>query len=288
MVRALIKENLSTMPPLYRRIAQYILDNGKNIGFSSIYEVSDAIGVSNASLVRFARSLGLKGYSELRRRLQQDIAQKISSYEKISGSGLGCLSRNSQRQKFFENEQENLCRTFENLDTETLDRVVAAITDAEKIFLAGFGLTRHFMGSFEYSLRATLDKSVVPICGCVSDYTPSLKSFTSRDCLFLATFPPYSGEGMHIATVVRERGGVFILITDSSACPFYSFADTVVRCERNSLLLNNSYVGLVAVLQTFVNQASLALKETSAVEREKNRTMERTGYAAIGSQGIAD
>lgn len=283
MIFERIKENLPTMSPLHKKIAQYILDSGQSVGFFSIYEMSESIGTSNATLVRFARSLGMKGYSDLRRELQDEIAHRISSYEKISSSGLGELSRNKQRQMFFQNEQENLRKTFENFDTDTLDKIVEYIKTSEKIFLAGFGLTRHFIGSFEYSLRATLEKQVVPIYGCVSDYTPSLKSFTSKDCLILTTFPPYSGEGMHIASFAREKGGTFILITDSSACPFYSYANIVVRCERNSLLLNNSYVGLVAVLQTIVNQASLAQKERSAEERKATEEMEKKGYAVVSA-----
>ncbi len=288
MIFGRIKENLPTMSPLHKKIAQYILDNGQSVGFSSIYKMSEDIGISNATLVRFARSLGMKGYSELRRQLQAEIAHQVNSYEKITSSGLNGLSRNKQRQMFFQNEQENLRKTFENLDNDALDKIVEYIKTSERIFLAGFGLTRHFMGSFEYSLRTTLEKQIIPIYGCVSDYTPSLKSFTSRDCLFLTTFPPYSGEGMHIASFTKERGGAFILITDSSACPFYSFADIVVRCERNSLLLNNSYVGLVAVLQTLVNQASLAQKEESAEERKENQEMEQKGYAVISAYKAVD
>lgn len=66
--------------------------------------------------------------------------------------------------------------------------------------------------------------------------------------MFLMTFPPYSLEVRHVAKVVKEKSGSLFLFTDSAACPVYSEADKVIRCITNSLLLTNSFAGLISIL----------------------------------------
>jgi DNA-binding MurR/RpiR family transcriptional regulator len=68
MVLAKIRDSLSTMPSNFHKIGSYILDHEQNVAFASIYAISQAVGVSNASLVRFAKSLGLDGYQALKRK----------------------------------------------------------------------------------------------------------------------------------------------------------------------------------------------------------------------------
>lgn len=279
-----VRKLLPDMPPNFRKIASYILDHEQNVAFSSIYDISKAIGVSNASLVRFAKSLGEDGYQSFKREIQDDIKHRLSPYEKITFTNLDTFPREKQRQKFCDNEVSNLRRTLDKLDVNTLDRLVAAMKSARRIFVAGFGLSRYFIGSFKYSLLATLDKDIIEITGSVSDYAPDLKSFKSADCLVFMTFPPYSAEGEHLASLVKERGGTFILFTDSAACPVYSYADIVVRCENNSLLLHNSYVGGLAVLQILANMLSLEGKSASAEGRREVNAIQAEGYKAIGAQ----
>jgi len=281
MILEKIKKALPEMAPNFRKIGSYILDHEQSVAFASIYTISKAIGVSNASLVRFAKSLELDGYQSFKHEIQDEIKHRLSPYDKIALRELDLLPEEKRLQKLFLNEVNNLRNTLDNIKLPELQAMAESIRSSRKIFTSGFGVTRHLVRIFEYTLLSSVSKEVSVISGSVSDYAPMLKSFTSDDAMFLMTFPPYSDEVRHVAKVVKERGGKLHLFTDSAICPVYSLADTVIKCDTNSLLLSNSYVGLVSILNILVHMVFLGSADSSIESRSQTLTMQENGYAAI-------
>ena len=281
MILGTIREKLPELTPNFRNIASYILDHEQIIAFASIYAVSSSIGVSNSSLVRFAKNLGLTGYQNLKHQIQDELKFHLLPYDKIALRELDILPEKKRLQKLFLNEVNNLRNTFDNIKLCDLQTMAESIRSSRKIFVSGFGATRHIVRAFEYTLTSSVNKDVSVISGSVSDYSPALKSFTSDDAMFLMTFPPYSDEVRHVAKVVKERGGKLHIFTDSASCPVYSLADTVIKCDTNSLLLTNSYAGLVSILNILVHMVFLGSTNTSIESRSQTLAMQEGGYAAI-------
>jgi len=281
MILGKIREMLPGMPPNFRKIGSYILDHEQSVAFASIYIISEAVGVSNASMVRFAKSLGLAGYQDFKREIQDEIRHRLGPYDKIALRELDLLPEEKRLQKLFLNEVNNLRNTLDNIKLPELQAMAESIRSSRKIFTSGFGVTRHLVRIFEYTLLSSVSKEVSVISGSVSDYAPMLKSFTSDDAMFLMTFPPYSDEVRHVAKVVKERGGKLHLFTDSAICPVYSLADTVIKCDTNSLLLSNSYVGLVSILNILVHMVFLGSADSSIESRSQTLAMQEAGYVAL-------
>jgi DNA-binding MurR/RpiR family transcriptional regulator len=281
MILEKIKKALPEMAPNFRKIGSYILDHEQTVAFASIYTISKAIGVSNASLVRFAKSLELDGYQSFKHEIQDEIKHRLSPYEKIALRELDLLPEEKRLQKLFLNEVNNLRNTFDNIKIPDLQGMAESIRSARRIFICGFGASGHLARTFEYSLMSSVKKDVTVISGSVSDYTPRLRAFAAEDVMFILTFPPYSEEIRHVAKVVKSQGGTLHLLTDSATCPIYSMADRVVKCDTNSLLLSNSYVGLVSILNILVHTVFLGSKDSSIEARTQTHTMQLDGYAAI-------
>ena len=285
MILDKIKKELPEMAPNFRKIGSYILDHEQSVAFASIYTISKAIGVSNAPLVRFAKSLELDGYQSFKHEIQDEIKHRLSPYEKIALRELDLLPEEKRMQKLFLNEVNNLRNTFDNIKIPDLQGMAESIRSARRIFICGFGASGHLARTFEYPLLSSIKKDVAIISGSVSDYTPRLRAFTAEDVMFILTFPPYSEEIRHVAKVVKTIGGTLNLFTDSAMCPIYSMADRVVKCDTNSLLLSNSYVGLVSILNILIHTVFLGSKDTSIEVRSQTLTMQLDGYASIQAAG---
>lgn len=67
-----------------KAIAKYICENSEIVAFMTAQMLSEAAGVSESSVVRFARQLGFDGYIELRRALQQLIKDRIATREEAA------------------------------------------------------------------------------------------------------------------------------------------------------------------------------------------------------------
>ncbi len=284
MVQERIRETLSSMSPSFQEVGRWMLDNYDSIGFTSVNELSKIIGVSNASLVRYTQALGFTGYKQFKETVQEELRTKLKPDSNVVLNELDVLPIKKKLQKLADNEIQNLSKTLKGLSVQSLSRMVQGVLGCNRIFVSGFGVSKNIMQIFEYALVSMQIKEVHSITGSISDYSARLASMNSSDCLFIMTMPPYSPEALQVANAAHARKVKVYLFTDSAACPIYPIADSVACSANNSLLLTNSFVGMVAVIQVFINMLLLGSDENLIPHMKAVVATEREGYAWLKSQ----
>jgi len=285
MVLTKISEMLNQFSPANLKIANYILGNYSEIGFISVEDLSNHSGVSKASVVRFARIVGYSGFDELKKAIQSELRKKLSPYEKIAITDLDRRSLQKQLEELSRNEINNLRKTLDSLTPEEAIKWVEAIIEARHIYLAGFGATRFVISLLSYALATFQSKPLWMLTGSVSDFSPRVKHMESKDLLIIMTFPPYSKEVEYVVSVARKKGTKILLACDSPQCPVFPYAYSAVICESNSLLLNNSFVGPIALIQILSNFLLLREKKTGMKEMKEIWNVELEGYKYIAKEG---
>jgi DNA-binding MurR/RpiR family transcriptional regulator len=252
-IAARINAALPAMLPTNKKIALGVLEDAQLVGFSSIQSLGRAFGVSEASIIRFAKDLGFSGFADLKKTIQKAIKQQLNPYGEISSAELTGLDDRQQLERVMRLESENLRKTFRNLDPRALGAIIDGLAQAERVYICGFGSTRHIIGLYGFLLTSNAAKQVVTLSGSIADYIQKLSLFTERDALLVATIPIYAREDIQIARLARKRGGKVYLFTDSARCPVYPLADQTVLCGNTSLQYTNSYVGLIAAFKVLMD-----------------------------------
>ena len=80
----LIHKNFTKFSKSQKLIADYILENYDKAAFMTAAKLGTTVGVSESTVVRFADSLGYKGYRELQNDLQELIKNKLTTVQRIS------------------------------------------------------------------------------------------------------------------------------------------------------------------------------------------------------------
>lgn len=118
------------------KIAKYVLDNYDSVLSSNITELAEKAGVSDASVVRFCKSLGYKGYQDFKINAARDILPREKhlnpSLEPSDDMGTIC-------KKIFGTEVAVLDRTLAGLDMKAVEQAAYMIRDAKKIVVFGSG-----------------------------------------------------------------------------------------------------------------------------------------------------
>ena len=78
-VRAL----LPSLTPKRRRLARLLLDEPLSVAFLSAEELGRRAGADPATVVRFSRTLGYDGFTDLKRDLQARVPQFMTATEKL-------------------------------------------------------------------------------------------------------------------------------------------------------------------------------------------------------------
>ncbi|NDL66856.1 MurR/RpiR family transcriptional regulator [Anaerotalea alkaliphila] len=132
---ARIRQHYSVLSQSEKRIASYILENHEKLTESTTADLAERTGTSPATIVRFCRSLGFKGFSDFKLYLSQD-------YFSSSGKSIRVEQDENMaeiKQKTFRFNQNSVEDTMSLLSNESLERAVKAIGESSQVLIVGEG-----------------------------------------------------------------------------------------------------------------------------------------------------
>ena len=258
-----IKATLPAMKGTNQKIALCIMEDPQSVGFMSIQALAKLVGVHEASIVRFVKSIGFTGFSEFKKSVQVGIKQQLHLFGEISMRELGAIGDDRQLEKLVHFELENIKKTLANIKLADAVRIFNQWENAETLHVAGFGATKYIAQMFGYLLNYNFGKRVVHLVGSFADYVGQMNCMGPGDCLIIASLPPYSKEGVQVARFARERKVHVALFTDSPRSPVFPYSDEVILCSNASLLYTSSYASLVSSFKVLMDLRLLSRQDKS-------------------------
>lgn len=134
--RVTAKYNSQTATVAERKIAGYIKDNMDKAVHCTLLELAESIGVSDATVVRFCKSLGYKGFQEFKICAAMETIPSGQQYHPK-------LKKDDDPEeickKIFATEITALQRTLQSLDMGVITQVGHILSRASRIVFAGTG-----------------------------------------------------------------------------------------------------------------------------------------------------
>ncbi len=182
-----------------RKVADWVLSHPRQAAESTLAEVSQRTGVSEPTVVRFCRSVGLGGFRELSRRLTEALSQPLAY-----------LHQDVTKE---DNDADVLAKVFDasiralvdmriQLSGQPLARAIARLGEARQIVFIGLGAS----GQVARDARHKFFRLGIP-CSALTD-TPSILQFASiaqpgDELIFLSA----RGQWPELAQAARQASG---------------------------------------------------------------------------------
>lgn len=141
----IIKEKYSGLNKAQKLVAQYILDMpGKAVNMN-ISELSNAVGVSESTIFRFASNLGYTGFQQFKINLARSITRPLHNiHSEVSAGEESYIIM----QKLYSGYSFSLQETIKLNSDESFQIAVDKLKKANKVYLFGMG------GSFSFARDA--------------------------------------------------------------------------------------------------------------------------------------
>ena len=261
-----------------QKIAEYFLQNPERVGISSSMEVAKAIGVSDASITRFARAIGYEGFTDLKNDIYNNLAAKaaggvnsLSLVERFDNNQ-AVYGGGDARMAFLKHLQYNLERTFQHNAEEQFDRVAAMLIHAEHRYIVGFRGCLGVAGQFAWLLRFLLDHVV-----SVSDEGPggvgSLQDIGEKDCAVFFSVSRYYRSDLRLMELARKRGAGICLITNHILSPLSEPADVVMIAETKHAGFFNSTTAINTISEYLVTKIAQTCSEVYRQKADERDTL---------------
>ena len=214
-----------------KRIADYISANPVDVQEVSISELAEEVGVAEATISRFARTLGYKNFNEMKLALARNLVSAGREAGPLSGNVTESDSFSDVCMKVCSADIDAIHQTYELIDEAKIKAAADLIERANLVVFMGQG------GSMILAEEAAhLFKTVGNKYFAVKDsHTQAITVATMNEGDVIMFFS-YSGatvEALHTLKLARERGIKTILITRYPASPVAELADVVLQCGSN-------------------------------------------------------
>lgn len=224
-----ISSSYSSMTRSAKKLSDYIFNNRSSVQYMSITSLAEAAGVSEATITRFCRTLGLAGYNELKLALalaqagRGEAGHASENGGEVKEDGLESVCRN-----LYQMDVAALSETLELMNPENTKRAVDLLTNARRVFCFGQGGS-NVTAMEAWARFSTAASKFIHIEDSHMQATAAALCQSEDVILFFS----YSGSTRDMLDVLRpaKKGGAsVILITRFYNSPAASLSDVVLLC----------------------------------------------------------
>ncbi|MCC5464719.1 MurR/RpiR family transcriptional regulator [Pelosinus baikalensis] len=236
-----LKENYNKLTGSQKNIGQYVLDNYKEIAFMSAIELGEKVGVSDATIIRFARSIGYSGFAELRKQIREGIKNFDPPHKRLSQSVDDLHNDNDLISQVGKKDLKNLEEFLVNFDMDKINQAVDEIYKANIIYLIGAGSSGVLIDFLALHLRRMGFRVLALSEGGVASIEKIIP-ITENDLLIACSFPRYSKITFGAIDFAKQKAAKILSITDSYFSTMSMNSDIVFSLKIDNSTFFNSYV----------------------------------------------
>ena len=186
-----IEERMPTFSKGQKRIATYILEQYEKAAYITASKLSEIVGVSESTVVRFAIELGFDGYPDFQSSLQALMRNRLTSFQRMEVTNQ-LLGNANILEKVLLSDAERIRKTIEQTNQTFFKEAVEKIVGADTIYIVGVRSSSYLAGFLNYYLRMIFDRVKLLQSTSGSELFEQLLEIHPGDVMIAISFPRYS------------------------------------------------------------------------------------------------
>ncbi len=259
-LQARIRAQAAKSPRMQKHLASFLIDHWKEIPLLSIERIAAKSGVSMASITRFTRRIGCRGFLDFKSRVKGEHLRRMANpVERFFSVPPDLKGKNSLIQAARQ-DVRNINVLLASISVETFRRLSDMIDRAERVYAYGVGISSILASLVTYTLNqiqkcaVNLDDGDIPV---------EEKIFCARpgELILFFSFFPYSRCTAEFARLAHDRDLPIVLFTDNEYSPLARTASLVLKVPRENILFTTSISALSVLFNAVATEIALGKKE---------------------------
>lgn len=242
LIKKSIIAQYENFPQGEKKVAKYVVDNYDMITALSSIELSELSGVSDTTVVRFAKTLGFKGFLSFKNKLKAEQNTYRSPYQSLKK-----MSENPEHTStynYLTSMTNDINLFIASLEINKIDKLADSILEAEIVYLLGIGSDK-VMVNYLNNYLPIAGIHCIPITDEGLSMREALLSLRQSDLVIMSSFPTVQKDEYWAATYTNDVGAPLALLTDS-------------EITAKSLGAKN-YIKTKTTMETFFNSSVLSM-----------------------------
>ena len=261
--RQRLEDHLPSLTKSQQRIATYLLSSYDEAAFLSAAELAGRLDLSEATMARFAQSVGYSDFRELRRCLQGLFRAEATPASRLQHKLTELASSQGHvLTKVLAMELQYLTEASQSIDLADFDRAVDILLSGERIFVFASGPSGILADLATWRFRR-LGIPTVAMTESGRHLLENLQLLQSTDAMLVAGFQHLTPELVAVLDHARATACRSILLTDTLGPAFRSKADVTLAARRGPVSTFHSLTVPMSVLNALILAVAMARPDAS-------------------------
>lgn len=257
-LRAAILERYETLSKRLQQIARYVLDAPNEVALETLAVIADRSGVQPSAIVRFAKTFGYPGASQMQRLFRDGLlsgATALGYGERVRHFNEAVRRRADDSAQVLGEFVEGNILALQNLGQSVgeadMQRAVTLIAKAETVYVMGFRRAFPVSSYLAYSLQQ-LGKRTQFVDGVAGLARRQIETIGPKDLLLAVSYQPYADETVQAVEAATARGAKVLAISDSMVSPIAKGAAQVLQVREAEVRSFRSLAASMCLAQALV------------------------------------
>lgn len=252
-----IHDRHDQMSKTYQRIAVYLTQNPNEVAVHSVNAIAERCGIHASSFVRFAQSLGYKGFKELQALFQKRLATAAPGFEarvkalETELKGAGDPTEIGFLRDLVVRDIASLQQLLNEVNPTDLALAADLLDRAEIIYLIGQLRSSPVVELLRYVLTM-LGKRCVLLDPGGGLATHMSRTMRKTDLLLAVSFRFYANEVVNVVEEAGQKGIDIIAISDSTLSPLARWARVLFPVPEHDYTFSRSLAAPMCLAQALV------------------------------------
>lgn len=268
-----------TFSRLQKKLAGFMIERWDELPLMAITDIAQETGLSTASVSRFTRQFGFKGFYEFKDRIKEEVKSAINPVDRFFRLETD-LSGKKSLSKVARQDVKNINRLLSQMSEQTFISLLQQVENARRVFTFGVGISSIFAHFLRYVFNQVqkethlLDERDISV-------EENILSVAQGDLIILLSFFPYSRSTVEFAQLAREQGLHVVAISDNQHSPISEYVTSVVVIPRDNVLFTTSISAFTVLVNAIATEIALKNKDslTESIKRA-DRLLKRFYYSS--------
>jgi len=262
----LMEQNKQGFTKSDSKIYEYIIANPEQVIFHSLTELSEASGVAEATVLRFFRKLGFKGFQDFKFLFAQEVhADSNHKHDE------------TYMEKIRTNMIQSIEDTFDMIDVQTLESCVDVINQSQDVVIFGIGSSG--IAGLDMQNRLMRIGKHVSVFTDPHFQVMRASSLNEKSVVIAISLTGSTKDIVDTVEIAKEKNATVIALTNYTKSPLTKFADYILLTsakenplDSGSLVSKITQLYLIDLLCT-----GLTMKNYQEAEKVKMEITENIG-----------
>lgn len=257
-----------------RKVADYMLEHPDEMGYITLKELSQKLGVTEITILNTCTSLGYEGYNMVKYEFRKVMIMKKIDVLEDKENYLEKVPRYEQdnREKVFyeigDEEIKSITDYWNHVKSEQYFEAAQQFLKSKQIFLCGRGIS-FCVAEFLKNRLSSCDMLGILVNTELNDEVYSMLNVVTEDSLVVAiSFPDYYFVTDKVAEYSRQKNAKIVAITDRVDVNVAQYADVTLAAPAMTRIFLNTLTGPMLMLNLLTSAIKLQQGKTD-LETEK-------------------